>query len=110
MGKDWKLYARHVADCIVKIEIICQRGSLSEDFVLYDAALRNLQTLAESTMHFPDHIKATYAHINWKGISGFRNILVHDYLGNIDPETVTKIITENLPGLKTAIAEMCKAR
>ncbi|NRA74072.1 MAG: DUF86 domain-containing protein [Rickettsiales bacterium] len=99
MAKNYKLYLLHVLNCIEKINVICNRGDISEDFVLYDACLRNLQTLSESTNHFPEEIKIKYSQINWKGISGFRNILVHDYLGDIDPETVKKIISDYLPEL-----------
>ena len=103
MSKSYKLYLLHVLDCIEKINIICNRGDISKDFVLYDACLRNLQTLSESTNHFPEEIKIKYSQINWKGISGFRNILVHDYLGDIDPGTVKKIISDYLPELDKTI-------
>ena len=96
----------HVLDSIEKINIICNRGDISEDFVLYDATLRNLQTLSESTTHFPEEIKLKHPQINWKGISGFRNILVHNYLGDIDSETVKKIMLDYLPELKQAIKSM----
>jgi uncharacterized protein with HEPN domain len=108
MAKDWKLYLLHILDCIEKINIISMRGDLSEDFVLYDACLRNLQTLSESTTHLPEEVKLKYPHINWKGINGFRNILVHDYLGDIDPETVKKIISNSLPELELMAKEICK--
>ena len=110
MAKDWKLYLLHVLDCIDKINIICNRGDISEDFVLYDVVLRNLQTLSESTAHFPEEIKLKYNQINWKGLSGFRNILVHDYLGDIDPETVKKIISDYLPELEGIVRQICARR
>jgi uncharacterized protein with HEPN domain len=108
VAKDWKLYLLHILDCINKINIICDRGDIAQDFVLYDAALRNLQILSESTTHFPEKIKLQYTQINWKGISGFRNILVHDYLGNIDPETVRKIISDYLPELEIVVKKICE--
>lgn len=106
MPKDWKLYLLHCLDCIEKIKIICGRGDIAKDFVLYDAVLRNLQILSESTSHFPDEVKLKYPEINWKGIVGFRNILVHDYLGDIDPETVKTIITEYLPRLEGIVRKL----
>ena len=44
MNKPWQPYAMHVLDAIAKIRRIQARGDLTEDEVLYDAALRNLQT------------------------------------------------------------------
>ena len=109
MAKDWKLYAFHILDCIKKIRIIEKRGNILKDSILYDAAIRNLQTLSESTMHFPVCIKNEYPDVNWKAIKGFRNILVHAYLGEIDNAIVKEIITESLPALEKAIKEiLCK--
>ena len=103
MTRDSRLYLLHVLDAIKKINIICSRGDISEDFVLYDAVLRNLQTLAESAGHFPSELKLENPQIDWRGITGFRNILVHNYLGNIDSHTVKKIIVGYLPELKKII-------
>ena len=108
MSKDWTLYLKHVLDSIERINHISRRGDISTDFVLYDATLRNLQTLSEATSHFPEEVKLKYPQINWKGIIGFRNILVHDYLGDIDPETVKKIVTDYLPELAAAAQEIIK--
>lgn len=57
----------------------------------YDAILRNLQTMAEATQRLPEEFKNRYPNIPWKDISGFRNILVHDYLGDLDDEIVETI-------------------
>src|SRR5690625_4242206 len=45
VSKAWQAYAAHILDAIAKIERIQQRGDLTRDDVLYDATLRNLQTL-----------------------------------------------------------------
>jgi len=37
------------------------------------------------------------------GIVGFRNILVHNYLGNIDPLTIKSVIEQYLPELEACI-------
>jgi uncharacterized protein with HEPN domain len=64
--------------------------------VLYDAALRNLQTLSEVTQQIPDALKAEEPDVSWREISGFRNILVHNYLGDIDPDTVAAVVDRYL--------------
>lgn len=71
--------------------------------MLYDAALRNLQTFSEATQSLPDEIKASYPDIPWRQISGFRNILVHNYLGNIDPLTVATVVEKQLHPLEECI-------
>lgn len=108
MKKDWKLFANHILDCIVKINHIRARGDITKDSVLYDATLRNLQTLSEATRHLPEEKMSQYASVPWKNISGFRNILVHDYLGEIDPYTVLKIVDIHLASLEFAVMAMLK--
>ncbi|MCF6256236.1 MAG: DUF86 domain-containing protein [Gammaproteobacteria bacterium] len=76
---------------------------LTQDEVLYDAALRNLQTLSEATQLLPDDKKAAFPDIPWREISGFRNILVHNYLGNIDSLTVANVIEKQLQPLEDCI-------
>ena len=81
MTKPWQPYARHILDSIAKIRRIEARGDLIQDEVLYDATLRNLQTLSEATQQIPEDLKQQHPAIPWKQISGFRNILVHSYWG-----------------------------
>lgn len=106
MRKEWQAYARHVLDSIEKIRRIQQRGDMTRDEVLYDATLRNLQTLSEATQRLPDSVTRQYPAIPWQQISGFRNILVHNYLGNIDSQTIMAVVRGHLPPLEAAIREM----
>lgn len=106
MTKAWQVYAQHILDAIEKIERIRQRGDLTHDDVLYDATLRNLPPLSEATQRLPDHLKQTYPDIPWRQISGFRNILVHNYLGEIDAQTVKAIVIRYLPDFANAARGM----
>ena len=66
MSKPWQPYAQHILDAIARIRRIQARGDLTQDEVLYDAALRNLQTLSEATQLLPDDQKLTYPQIPWQ--------------------------------------------
>lgn len=106
MSKSWQPHAHHILDAIAKIRRIQARGDLTQDDILYDAALRNLQTLSESTQHLPNDLKATCSEIPWRDISGFRNILVHNYLGEIDSQTVAAVIDRHLNALEASVRAM----
>lgn len=87
--KNDRAYLNYIMDCIQRIEKHRRPGRrrfLSSD-TIQDAVLRNLQTMAESTQRLSDEVKATQPHIAWDEIAGFRNVLVHDYLG-IDLEVI----------------------
>ena len=106
MTKSWRPYAQHILDTIAKIRRIEARGDLRQDEVLYDATLRNLQTLSEATQLLPESIKQQHPAIPWKQISGFRNILVHGYLGEIDPQAVLGVVEQHLFPLEAAVQSM----
>lgn len=106
MSKSWQVYAQHILDAIAKIRRIQARGDVTQDEVLYDAALRNLQTLSEASQLLPDEQKATCPAIPWREISGFRNILVHNYLSDIDPNTIAAVIDKHLPPLEACVHSM----
>ncbi len=102
--KDDKLYLIHITECIARIEKYVTGGR--EEFInsslIQDAVVRNLQVLAESTQRLSDNLKNKIPEVDWKSISGFRNILVHDYLG-VDVDRIWQIIQTDLPTLKAAI-------
>lgn len=106
MTKPWQPNALHILDAIATIRRIEARGDLTLDEVLYDAALRNLQTLSEATQLLPEDRKASWPTIPWREISGFRNILVHNYLGSVDPLTVAAVIKQHLQPLEDCIRAM----
>jgi len=108
MKKDWTAYARHILDAIEKIKRIQLRGDILKDDILYDATIRNLQTLSEATQAIPAKQQSSYPDIPWQQISGFRNILVHNYLGDIDPITIKAVIQQHLPDLENCMRELLK--
>jgi uncharacterized protein with HEPN domain len=67
--------------------------------------LRELQILAESTQRISEKLKKSYPAIPWEDISGFRNVLVHDYLG-INLNRVWEIIEKDIPSLREAAKKM----
>ena len=108
MSKQPLLYLVYIMECIERVEIYTndlQNESLLSDRKTYDAVLRNLQTLAEASQRLPAEIKSKYPNIRWRDISGFRNVLVHDYLGDIDEAIIMNVIQDKLPELKQAILQ-----
>ena len=109
MTKPWQPYAQHILDSIAKIRRIQARGDLREDEILYDATLRNLQTLSEAAQNLPESLQARCTGIPWREIRGFRNILVHNYLGDIDAATVAAVVDTHLQPLEDCIQELLAA-
>jgi len=106
VSKPWQTYALHILDAAQKIEGIRKRGDLLTDEVFYAATLRHLQTLSEATQALPQQLKDSHPQIPWREISGFRNILVHNYLGEIDALAVLRVVENQLPQLVQAVQAM----
>ncbi len=106
--KDDRLYLIHIGECIDRVESYTQ-GLTKEAFMasslVQDAVIRNLQVLAESTQRLSARAKESQPRIDWHRIAGFRNILVHDYLG-VDLAKVWNIVKNDLPFLKEVVSEM----
>jgi uncharacterized protein with HEPN domain len=67
--------------------------------------IRNLQTLTESSQRLSDDIKATEPQMPWRELAGFRNVIVHGYLG-VDLAAVWIVVEQDLPPLAAAVARM----
>jgi uncharacterized protein with HEPN domain len=89
------------------------RDSFFSSHLIQDGTLRNLQTMAESTQRLSDKVKSLRPDVDWKALAGFRNVLVHDYLG-VDLEHVYRAIERDVPRLKVAcealLQELGKAK
>ena len=97
------LYVQHIIESIELISEFVdniQKEDFVKDRMRYDAVLYNLQIMAESTQKLPQILKDKNNHIPWKDISGFRNILVHDYLEGIDEDIIWSIVTTKLDPIK----------
>ncbi len=101
MNKTDLPYLLNIRTCLTRIEDYTRGGRdlFLQDYKTQDAVLRNLQTLAESSQKLSEDYKFKHPNIPWKKLSGFRNILVHNYLG-LSLEKVWDVIEKELPQLK----------
>ena len=81
--KDDRLYLIHISESVARMEEYVRGGrhAFLSSTLIQDAVVRNLQTLAESSRRLSDDLKSRHPDIDWRGIAGLRNVLVHDYLG-----------------------------
>ncbi len=109
MIKSDALYISHVIESIKLIESYTEGVSFDEFFanrMMYDAVIRNLQVLAESTQKISLRIKEKYPQVPWRYISGFGNILVRDYLEGIDESSVWHVVVSDLLELRILFEKM----
>jgi uncharacterized protein with HEPN domain len=109
--KDDQLYLIHIAECIARVERYTTGGrdEFLASTLIQDAVLRNLQTLAESTQRLSDALKKKYPEVDWRALSGFRNVLVHDYLG-MDVRRVWAVVEDDLPVFKAGLQPLLRKK
>lgn len=96
-----------MCECLARIHDYTggERIRFDGSSLVQDAVIRNLQTLAESSQRLSSEIKATEPQIPWRELGGFRNVIVHGYLG-IDLSAVWLVVEQDLPPLTWAVGRM----
>lgn len=105
-----KVYLAHMLECIERVSTYCEEGerSFRTSRLIQDAVIRNLQTMAESSQRLTDATQALAPTVPWRAIAGFRNIIVHDYLG-VDIDLVWRVVEDELPQLKQGLVHASAA-
>jgi uncharacterized protein with HEPN domain len=103
------VYVAHMLDCIERIFDYCENNETTflSSRLIQDAVIRNLQTMAESAQRLSDSSKALAPELPWRAISGFRNVVVHDYLG-IDLDAIWLVVANNLSPLKIGLEKILR--
>lgn len=96
----------HMRECIDRIREYTggERSAFEGSRMVQDAVIRNLQTMAESSQRLSAGIKAT-EQMPWRELAGFRNVIVHGYLG-IDLAAIWLVVEQDLPPLAAALERM----
>jgi uncharacterized protein with HEPN domain len=100
--RDPELLIKDILESISKIQRYSSALSIQEflsDEKTFDAIIRNFEIIGEAASRLPEDFKDRFPDIDWARIRGFRNRIVHDYMG-IDSQIVWTIITKYLPILK----------
>jgi len=106
--RDYKMFLEDMLHSIDKIQRFTQ-GMSFQDFeqneLVFDAVIRNLEIIGEATRHIPDHFEQANPQIPWRQMSGFRNILIHEYFG-VDEEIVWEVVSKELPRIRPEIEKL----
>jgi len=79
-----------------------------QDTKTLEACVFNISQIGELVNKMDTEILNKYPNINWQGIKGLRNIIIHNYDG-IRYEMIWSILTESLPELINNIDLIIKA-
>ena len=108
MSRDYKVYLEDTLEAVQKIQKYTEGFSIdtfSRDSKTLDAVVRNLEIIGEAAKRIPDEIRSKYPGIEWKKITGLRDILIHEYFG-INIEIIWDILQKKLPALEKEIKKI----
>lgn len=108
--RNWMLFIEDIVESIRKIDEYIKKieyKQFAEDEKTVDAVVRNLEIIGEASKNIPGEIKEKYKEINWKGIAGLRDRIVHQYFG-IDLELIWFIIKNELSPIKDKLNKIKK--
>ena len=109
MGDD-KVYLAHIEEAIGKILSYTSggRGEFIRDPMIQDAVVRNFEIIGEAVKRLSDTTKDRQPGIAWRAVAGFRDVLIHDYMG-VDVEEVWRVVETHLQALREAVRELLEA-
>ena len=97
--RDHNLYISDIKEAIEKIQKYIENSdyeSFLADSKTRDSVLHNLLIAGEAANKIPDSVRAHYPDVDWHGMIGMRNIIVHGYF-KVNPEIIWKTVIEKLP-------------
>ncbi len=105
--KQQRLYVQDILERIRLIEDFTVDGSevFLDSVLIQKGVIRCFEVIGEIVKRLSPELTAAHPHIPWRQISGFRDVLIHDY-DEIDVEVVWRIVAEDLVPLKQAVAAM----
>ena len=70
-----------------------------------DAVIRNVQIIGEAARHIPEEVQARYPGVDWAGMRGMRNFLVHQY-GTVRLDIVWHVVQNDIPAALPHLREI----
>src|SRR3989304_6206803 len=108
MPRDYKVYVDDVLTSIHKIKVytkgLSKKRFLGDEKTI-DAVVRNLEIIGEAIKKIPENIRSKYPNVEWRKITGLRDILVHEYFG-VDAEIIWDIVHNKIPELDKEIQQI----
>ncbi|HNT23812.1 MAG TPA: DUF86 domain-containing protein [Anaerolineales bacterium] len=108
MSRNPRLYLEDIQQSCAKVLRFTAGLSFEQfkqDDRTYDAVLRNLEIIGEAAKNVPDEIRQRFSFVEWRKISGFRDIAAHQYF-SISDSIAWDIIQNKIPELSAQISQI----
>lgn len=102
MKRDINLFIRDILESINSIEeysLGMDRKDLESIRLKQSAIIREIEIIGEAAKNIPERIRNKHKEIEWRKISGMRDVVIHGYF-RVDLDAVWNVIKRDLPILK----------
>ncbi|MFH1412503.1 MAG: DUF86 domain-containing protein [bacterium] len=111
MKKDPKIFLEHILESIKEINKHIEKISKDKflkDIKTQDAVIRRIAIIGEAVKKLPYDFKKNHLEINWREISGMRDMLIHEYFG-INLSIVWKTVKQDISKLEKQISTLLES-
>jgi len=105
--KDDTVFLHHILDAIANIESDTVEGKevFFRNRTIRDAVIRNIEIMGEATKNLSARLRDQNPQIDWKGMAGMRDVLIHQYFG-VNIRAVWDAVENDLPKLKPELTNL----
>jgi len=108
MSRDYRLYLddmREASEKVLRYTHDMDYEEFKLDEKTFDAVVRNLEVIGEAAKHIPDEVRERYPRVEWRRISGLRDMVVHEYF-NADEDILWDVVRNRVPELLEQVKEI----
>jgi uncharacterized protein with HEPN domain len=111
MRRDFRLYLDDILEAIHQIRSYLadqDEEAFKKDRKTQDAIIRNLEIIGEAAGKLPEQIQKGEPEVDWRKITGLRNILIHEYFG-INLPIVWDVVQNKLDPLEAVCRRLLES-
>ncbi|MBU1685249.1 DUF86 domain-containing protein [Patescibacteria group bacterium] len=108
MKKEPIVFLTHIMECIELIEDYTKgvkKAAFDDDIKLQDAIIRRIEIIGEASKNIPLQTKKRYTQVDWRKMSGMRDVLIHQYYG-VRLDDAWDTVQNSIPQLKKQIQKI----
>lgn len=105
------MYLIHMLECVEKIQRYTRDGqdAFFESSLIQDGVIRNFEIIGEAAKQVSAETRSANPEIPWSKVAGFRDVLIHGYMG-VELSEVWTVVERDLADLEGELRRILQER